>query len=88
MTNLLIGFLFILLALNGLLVWWVINKVQSELETICDDREDLWIAIGGLSEIGKMHLCLLKKHRYIIDNLQSQIKQLNVKLKTHHDIQI
>jgi len=64
MTNFVIGTLFILLALNGLLVWWVLAKVSQTIESH-------WITINWL---------LMEKTDMWDDitKLQSQIKQLKI----------
>jgi len=60
MITTLIAILLILLALNGLVVWWVVYHLMSSLV--------------GVQE-------LIMYHEMFIKQLQSQIKQLNVKLK-------
>jgi hypothetical protein len=63
MTNTITGILFILLALNGLMVWWMIWKIEKEIE------EKVWTGIDWIEESTYM---LFEEN----NKLQSQIKQL------------
>jgi len=78
MTTQITGILFILLALNGLLVWKVINDLQNSFEQLKRiNTSDFEVLLRLNTEVSINKVYFEQKCRI----LQSQIKQLSVKKK-------